>query len=316
MHKLLRKPHLLFIPHRENGYKPHALRHRSLLFYSLLLVAVKVVTTLILISVYPTEAEFSTITTNRIIELTNQTRTEQGLPALKTNEILNQAAALKAQDMVTNGYFAHTSPDKVTPWHWFSEAGYEYTYAGENLAMNFSEAEEAMTAWMNSPTHRDNIVSKNYADIGVAVAVGKINGQETTIVVQMFGKRFVMVAGEESFKPSATSEIQVPAGQQESAGQPKTGEAVRLPAEAGQQVVTLTEGEKGGWLYKFLQYSSRFFLVLTIFIIINLLLTIFIRVEIQHKPIILHSLLVIVLGLMMILLKTHFVDGLGKLIVV
>jgi hypothetical protein len=173
-----------------------------------------------------------------------------------------------------------------------------------------------MDAWMKSPTHRDNIVSKNYEDIGVAVAVGKINGQETTIVVQLFGKRYVAVAGEETFRPSNASEIQVPAGQQESLGQPKIGEEVKLTPEAGQQEVTLTEGEKTDWLYKFLKYSSKFLLVLTIFVIINLLLTIFIRLEIQHKPIILHSLLVIALGITMFLLKAHFVEGLGKLLVV
>ena len=299
---------MLFIPHKENGYKPHAIRHRSLLFYSFLLVAVKVVTTFLLLGAYPTEAEFSTITTNRVIELTNQVRTKEGLNILKINDILNQAAAMKANDMIENGYFAHNSPSKVTPWHWFQEAGYEYTFAGENLAMNFSEAEEAMDAWMKSPTHHDNIVSKNYEDIGVAVAVGKINGQETTIVVQLFGKRYVAVAGEETFRPVAT-EVTTPENQ------PVNGE-VRLPTGEGQQQVTLTEGEKTGWLYKFLRYSSRFLLILTIFVIINLLLTIFIRVEIQHKPIILHSILVIALGLSMFLLKAHFIEGLGKLLVV
>lgn len=283
------------------------MRHRSLLFYSLALVVVKAVTTFLLIGAYPTEAEFSTITTNRIIELTNRVRAEEGLNTLKINDILNQAAALKANDMIRNGYFAHTSPQKVTPWHWFQSAGYEYTFAGENLAMNFSEAEEAMDAWMKSPTHRDNIVSKNYEDIGVAVAVGEINGQKTTIVVQLFGKRFVAVAGEEAFKPAA-SEVTVPEQQ--------IKEEVKLTPEAGQQEVTLTEGEKGGWLYKFLQYSYKFFLVLTIFVIINLLLTIFIRVEIQHKPIILHALMVIALGITMFLLKAHFVEGLGKLLIV
>ena len=112
--------------------------------------------------VYPTSAEFSTITTNRIIELTNKERIELNLQELKQSEILNQAAALKLADMFENNYFAHTSPQGTKPWHWFGKANCNYTYAGENLAMNFLEAEDAMSAWMNSPTHRDNIISKNY----------------------------------------------------------------------------------------------------------------------------------------------------------
>jgi hypothetical protein len=277
----------------------------------LALVAVKVVSTFLLLGAYPSEAEFSTITTNRIIELTNKVRAEENLNTLKINDILSMAASLKADDMIKNGYFAHTSPQKITPWHWFQEAGYEYTFAGENLAMNFSEAEEAMDAWMKSPTHRDNIVSKNYEDIGVAVAIGKINGQETTIVVQLFGKRFVAVAGEETFR-QVSSEIVMPTEQ----GTNLENGEVKIMQEAGKQEVTLTEGEKSGWVYKFLKYSSNFFLALTIFIIINLILTIFIRIEIQHKPIILHSLLVIALGFLMIFWNTHFVEGLGKLMVV
>lgn len=316
MHRLLCRPHLLFIPHQENNYQPHVLRHRPLLIYSFLLVLVKFVATMLLLNLYPSEAEFSTITTKRIIELTNQARAEKGISVLRENDLLNQAAALKARDMLAHNYFAHYSPQKVAPWHWFKEVSYNYTYAGENLAMNFSEAEDAMTAWLASPTHRDNLLSQNYEDIGVAVVVGEINGEETTLVVQLFGQRFVAVAGEETFRPEAR-EIQVP----EQNNQPlvpagnQAPTAVEITPEASQQEVTLAPETGGHWLDKFINFSTRFIFILIIFIVINLLLTIFIRIEIQHKPIILHSLLVIILGLAMIFFKTHFIEGLGKIII-
>ena len=316
MHNLIRKPHLLFIPHQENNYQPHALRHRPLLIYSLLLVLVKFVATMLLLNLYPNEAEFSTITTKRIIELSNQARAEKGISILRENDLLNQAAALKARDMLAHNYFAHYSPQKVAPWHWFKEVNYNYTYAGENLAMNFSEAEDALSAWLASPTHRDNILSQNYEDIGVAVVVGEINGKETTLVVQLFGQRFVAIAGEETFRPEAR-EVQVPApnNQPSIPVENQAPATVEITPQASQQEVTLTSGNSGHWLTKFINFSTRFIFVLLVFIIINLLLTIFIRIEIQHKPIILHSLLVILLGLAMIFFRTHFMEGLGQIII-
>ncbi len=289
-----------FLPHEDNGYKPHSLRHKSLAIYSSILISVKILVAFILLLSYPSPAEFSTITINRIVELTNQERIKNGLPALEHNSVLNLAADKKAQDMLQNNYFAHTSPAGIKPWFWFNEVKYNYTYAGENLAMNFIEAEDALGAWMNSPSHRENILSKNFEDIGIGVAVGQINGMETTIVVQMFGKTYTKVAGE-SFVP--TSEPN-PVGQ--ITVQPTLGE------EASQKEVRLEAVNNQGWMTKLIYYSERFFIVFLAFILINLLLTIIVRVEIQHKPIILHSLFVILLALVMIFIKFHFIEQIGR----
>lgn len=304
---IIQKIHLFFIPHQKNDYKPHVLHHQTLWFYSFLLLAAKVGVLLVMFFVYPSPAEFSTITANRIVELTNKARAEYNLPALKMSDVLNQAAQKKAQDMILNDYFAHNSPQGINPWHWFKEVGYNYTYAGENLAMNFVDAENALQAWLDSPSHRENLLGRNYDDIGVAVVLGKINGQETTLVVQLFGTSFARVAGLETFGPSARLIETSPTA---------TKEPVIISDEAGVKVVTLSTNEKTSWLYKLVTYSSRFFYALLIFIFINLLLTIFIRIEIQHKPIIIHSLCVIILALAMILLHTHFMEGLGKILVV
>lgn len=309
--RILKKIHHYTIPHEGNEYKPHSLRHGTLVFYSVFLIAVKLVVGFGLLLSYPTPGEFSTITTNRIIELTNRERAEQGLNQLETSEILNQTAALKLQDMFDNDYFAHNSPDGVKPWYWFKEAGYNYTYAGENLAMNFIEAEDAIKAWMNSPSHRDNIVSDNYKEIGVAVGIGTIDGEETTVVVQVFGKRYVRIAGEESFK--STSKEVTPVGTTETSNPPQD---TVVTEQASQQQVTLEKDKSNNWISVFIKYSNKIFFALFIFLIINLLLTIFIRLEIQHKPIIMHSILVIALTATMILWKVHFMEGMGDVLVI
>ncbi len=122
-----------------------------------------------------------------IIDQVNQERAKQGLSQLKESELLNQAASLKAQDMIGNNYFSHTSPKGVNPWSWLEEVGYKYKYAGENLAMDFSSAYSVHRAWMKSETHKENILSDKYDEIGVAVLEGVIENRETRVAVQFFG---------------------------------------------------------------------------------------------------------------------------------
>ncbi len=130
---------------------------------------------------------FADISGNLIIEMTNQTRAKEGLNTLKVNPELSAAAAAKADDMIKNGYFAHFSPTNVSPWFWIKQNGYNYKYAGENLAMNFSETDQVINGWLNSPSHKANLLNSNYQDIGVAVLSGQVNGQSRVVVVQMFG---------------------------------------------------------------------------------------------------------------------------------
>jgi hypothetical protein len=119
--------------------------------------------------------------------LTNEERAQNDASPLSENNLLVKAAQLKANDMATRGYFAHTSPDGKTPWYWLEQVGYHYSAAGENLAVNFFESSDVAQAWMNSPTHRDNIVKKDYKEIGIAVASGIYEGRNTVFVAQFFG---------------------------------------------------------------------------------------------------------------------------------
>lgn len=132
-------------------------------------------------------ASASEINRSAIISLVNQSRTENNLKPLAENQQLDRAAEEKLADMFRNNYFAHTSPSGVTPWFWVEKNGYDYQYAGENLALGFTSVENEHNAWMKSPTHRKNIINPNYKEIGVAVGSGKINGGTVILAVQAFG---------------------------------------------------------------------------------------------------------------------------------
>jgi len=127
------------------------------------------------------------VSAGSLIALANSSRAQAGLGDLSNNSQLESAAFAKANDMLEKDYFAHTSPEGKTPWDFIKEAGYGYVYAGENLAIGYTDAAELHNAWMNSPSHRDNILNPNFKEIGIAVASGEYEGSETTVVVQMFG---------------------------------------------------------------------------------------------------------------------------------
>jgi hypothetical protein len=175
-----------FLPHEGNNFHPHLLRWPWVHALSAIVITVKVVA-ILGVSLYAGQAHQSSVTPSAITQLSNQARKAQGQAGLKTNSALTKAAQAKAKDMISNDYFAHISPKRVTPWYWFSQAGYRYTSAGENLAIDYVNSEDVIQAWLNSPSHRKNLLNSKYQDIGVAVATGEINGTTSVIVVQMFG---------------------------------------------------------------------------------------------------------------------------------
>ncbi len=127
------------------------------------------------------------ISIDEVVALTNSKRAEKGLPPLTLNQTLSSAAFTKGRDMIDRDYWAHTAPDGTTPWSFFNRFGYKYRYAGENLARDFNSASAAVEAWMNSPTHRDNILNPKYKEIGIGITEGDLAGSDTTIIVQFFG---------------------------------------------------------------------------------------------------------------------------------
>ncbi len=129
----------------------------------------------------------SNINASDVIAQINQQRQTSGAPALVPNSALNQAAFAKAQNMFTQQYWAHVAPDGTQPWFFFKQAGYNYSIAGENLARDFANTPDMVSAWMQSPTHKENIMNARYRETGVAVVNGTLLGTETTLVVQLFG---------------------------------------------------------------------------------------------------------------------------------
>ena len=136
------------------------------------------------------------VITSILVDLANSDRASNSLSALKVNPVLVAAAQAKANDMAAKGYFAHVSPEGIDPWHWFKEAGYSFTHAGENWAVVFSDSSDVEKAWMNSPSHRENILDARYTEIGIASAVGMYEGHETIFVVQEFGTPSVQSASQ------------------------------------------------------------------------------------------------------------------------
>ena len=176
-----------FVPHARNNYHPHLFSHRLTGLFSLMLVVLKVFT-LTVISIGPVVPAFSSaITAENIINLTNLSRESYKIPALRENVLLAHAAQAKADDMLAKGYFSHNTPDGKTPWDFIVATGYNYISAGENLAVNFTEAESVEDAWMNSPGHKANIINKNFSEIGIGISSGQYQGHQAIFVVQMFG---------------------------------------------------------------------------------------------------------------------------------
>lgn len=176
-----------FLPHPETHSKAHLISSWALAVYIILF--------LVLYSGIKTVNHYqpgvlgveSSVNQQELIRLTNVERQKHGLPPVSEDLRLNAAALEKAKNMFEENYWAHYSPSGKDPWGFINGAGYEFTYAGENLAKSFYESDQVVAAWMASRTHKENILNKNYKNIGIAVLEGTLNGERTTLVVQEFG---------------------------------------------------------------------------------------------------------------------------------
>jgi hypothetical protein len=132
-------------------------------------------------------ASASALSSDTLVALTNQERAAAGLSPLHINSNLMVSAQAKAQDMIARDYWAHFAPDGTSPWFFITQSGYKYVGAGENLAMDFASDQDVMTGWMNSPTHRANILNPSYVDVGISVVEGYLQGHDTMLVVAHYG---------------------------------------------------------------------------------------------------------------------------------
>lgn len=123
-----------------------------------------------------------------LLDATNNQRQKSGVKNLAINPLLQQAAQNKAQDMVNRNYWSHKTPEGKDPWQFIANEGYSYQKAGENLAYGFDDSSSVVTGWMNSTTHRRNLLDKDFAEVGFGIANSNNfnTGGATTVVVAMY----------------------------------------------------------------------------------------------------------------------------------
>lgn len=198
---------LFLLPCEENDFRARIFSGNFLFFFFVTAIMLKLGFAIFLYS-FSNNQFYADITKTSLVELANGERARHSLPPLTENSVLDNAAYMKALDMARNGYFNHFSPTGISPWHWFDQAGYNYKYAGENLAIGFLESNEVQDAWAASPTHEANIINDKYKEVGIAVLKANFQGNPATIVVQLFGSK---LAKSQANKNTQTSSLQTPA---------------------------------------------------------------------------------------------------------
>ncbi len=298
-----------FIPHEGNNHHPHALRHHVLAGYSVALIVVKILAVFLPIALPWTMLFSSAVTPANILSLTNQAREAHGLDTLTPNVLLTRAAQAKAEDMLAHQYFAHQSPQGLTPWDFIRQTGYTYLYGGENLAVHYSSAEDVQGGWMLSPTHRANVLNVHYQDIGVGVSYGNFEGTSTIFVVQMFGTPSrtelddapvvhpaIVRTSKLSLKAEPTKVVV-----KEQAASVTTTQAVLGVAESDTATVVsnsrsdqLDAFREGGAADHGFQDGVRMiYLLVVVFLTCALFINIALRLQIQHASILAHTMGVI-----------------------
>lgn len=200
----------LFTPHHSNNFRARILYNSSLFFLSLMFVFLAIGVSYVR-TTHPSVLGISySITTDELLQDTNKARQENGMGILTINEKLSSAAQQKAQYMFLHNFWAHFAPDGTTPWSFIKNSGYDYVYAGENLAKGFNSSGDIVKAWMNSPSHRENMLSTKYKDVGFAVVEGNLLGENTVLVVQMFGTESAISAETPQESQKTVSQEQAP----------------------------------------------------------------------------------------------------------
>ena len=205
-----------FIASEANGYRPPMLSYWAFIIYGLILIVFR-----LYLGTLP--ANSSAVDSEPLMRLVNQERSNRNIPQLITHQSLMITAAEKSQDMIDRDFFNHVDPDGNYVWGKVIAAGYyPYTILGENLALDFATAEGMIKAWIDSPTHRENLLRREFVNQGMAALYGDYQGRYTNLTTNLFGALALTpspVEQTESTKPQVKSEI--PANQESSQPAPK-----------------------------------------------------------------------------------------------
>ena len=306
--KIISKLRLIFIPCLENNYRPKFLESKFLFYYLLFLLILKFITVSYLIYL-PKTIFFADLSSTSLIKLTNQEREALGFGPLTENSQLNKAAFLKAQDMIAQDYFAHQSPEGKSPWYWIKSANYDCQYAGENLAIGFLDSEEVYQAWNNSPSHKANLFNPNYQDIGITVLKGDFQGNETYVVVQLFGSPKIKATPKEQpieiekkiIQEKLTIEIEQEVASEEVVD--KLEEPLAEGYVSSAENIETENEFKNSFRFNFFQFLSsdynnivqKIIFYSLVFITLSLILNIFVEFNIQRKDLIVKTLFFVAL---------------------
>ncbi|MBU4142475.1 CAP domain-containing protein [Patescibacteria group bacterium] len=322
----------VFVPNEENCFLPEALKQKYLFWYGTSLLIVKIAL-ISLVLILPSTNFFSAIAADRLVSLINQERQSRNLSALAINSSLNSVADLKVNDMLAKDYFDHTSPQGVSPWFWFKQIGYNFAFAGENLAMGFTATDAVFQAWMNSASHRDNILNPNYQEMGLAIKAGQIQNHADTLAVLVFGKQQAATPKTQVAQktPSATASPKIQASIAPSPTAPRgersepygalpailsptpnaSPEQIELKTVLGEQPQnTSTAGQSanapvkigyaprvlGAFASKSDEIGKSLYLYFTLFLAMALAVNIFVKIRIQYWPTILATTLIIMMS--------------------
>jgi len=151
-----------------------------------------------------TLAYATNVSQSGLLAATNSERSAVGAQSLTLNSKLNSAAQAKANDMVARNYWSHNTPDGEEPWVFINNAGYKYLKAGENLAYGFGDSSDTIVGWMNSPSHKANMLDASFAEVGFGFANSadfNSSGEET-VVVAMYGKPQTLAATAQQAAPT------------------------------------------------------------------------------------------------------------------
>lgn len=248
----------LFKPQASNKYRSNLLHPQSLLVLSFVILAF--FSLFNALRFFPSLADkvlgfSSNVDTEGLLSGTNEERQKLNLKPLVLNEELNQAALAKAQDMLDDQYWAHVAPDGKEAWDFIKETKYVYKYAGENLARDFNNNDEVIKAWMESPTHRENIANKDFTQMGLAVVNGNLKGFNTTLVVQLFA-----IPSSVTLKGSGSSDFLLPKAADSSTSNTQDGGLV-----AGKQTFN------SEIIFSPLNLTRAFFLIVVLLIVLTLI---------------------------------------------
>src|SRR3989344_4867305 len=182
------------IPHERNQYRPKVFHPHVAKHIVVFVLLFKVAIAGALFALYPSAARLTADVQQQMYQLINSYRQQKNSIPRRESGYLESVAYAKGSDMLANNYFSHFGADGKKPWQWIDTSQYPYKAMGENLAMDFCPAPAVLKAFQNSPTHDRNLVNTAYADIGIAVLNGYLDGHTTNLMVVFFGSEKPVVA--------------------------------------------------------------------------------------------------------------------------